>query len=211
MLSRDSDLERHKVFTIMNYQKIHDSIIKRAKTRKLEGYKERHHIIPRCMGGTDNDENLIELTAREHFIIHLLLAEIYNIPKLWRAVNMLSNWGRSTSRQYQRIKENLSHSDCTKQKMRKPKSESHRNNMKGPKPNSKQYIELTTGKIDYLNGLSQFFNIPASSIHWNTKVIRSMKSGLNFQEINNPPNPFWDLTQRELKREYYKNKIKFGK
>lgn len=77
MLSRDSDLERHKVLTIMNYQKIHDSIIKRAKTRKLEGYKERHHVIPRCLGGTDDNENLIELTAREHFLVHKLLCEIY--------------------------------------------------------------------------------------------------------------------------------------
>ena len=56
----------------MNYQKIHDAIIERAKTRKLEGYKERHHIIPRCLGGTDDNENLVDLTAREHFIIHLL-------------------------------------------------------------------------------------------------------------------------------------------
>jgi hypothetical protein len=195
----------------MKYQKIHDDIIERAKNRQLEGYKERHHIIPRCMGGTDDADNLIDLTAREHFIIHLLLAELYNTPSLWRAANMLANWGRATSRQYQRIKENLSHSEQTKQKMRKPKSSCHRSNMKGPKPNSKQYIELTTGKVDYLNGLSQFFNIPASSIHWNTKVDRSMKSGLNFQEVNNPPDPNWDIIQKENKKLYYKNKISFGK
>jgi hypothetical protein len=192
----------------MNYQKIHDQIIERAKTRVLIGYKERHHIIPRCMGGTNNKENLIDLTAREHFIIHLLLAEIHNTPSLWRAVNMLSNWGRSTSKQYQRIKENLTHSEQTKQKMRTPKSESHRNNMKGPRINSKQYIELTTGKIDYLNGLSQFFNIPASSIHWNTKINRVMKStGLNFQEIGNPPDIKWDINQRAQKKKNIIKKI----
>jgi hypothetical protein len=194
----------------MNYQRIHDAIIERAKTRKLDGYKERHHIIPRCVGGTNDLENLVDLTAREHFIIHLLLAEIYNIPKLWRAVNMLANWGRATSRQYQYIKENLKHSEYTKEKMRKPKSESHRNNMKGPKPKSKQYIELTTGRVDYLNGLSQFFNVPASSIHWNTKLVRSMKSGLNFQEVGNPPNLNWEHLQREFKKQYYKNKVLFG-
>jgi hypothetical protein len=195
----------------MNYQRIHDAIIERAKTRKLEGYKERHHIIPRCIGGTNDLENLVNLTAKEHFIIHLLLAEIYNIPKLWRAVNMLANWGRATSRQYQHIKENLKHSEYTKEKMRKPKSASHRNNMKGPKPKSKQYIELTTGRVDYLNGLSQFFNVPASSIHWNTKLVRSMKSGLNFQEVGNTPNLNWELLQREFKKQYYKNKVSFGK
>jgi hypothetical protein len=61
----------------MNYQRIHDQIIDRARTRKLTGYKERHHIIPRCMGGDNSAENLVDLTAREHFIIHKLLCEIF--------------------------------------------------------------------------------------------------------------------------------------
>ena len=61
----------------MNYQKIYDQIIKQAKTRKLDGYKEKHHIIPKCIGGLDTKENLVELTAREHFICHRLLCEIY--------------------------------------------------------------------------------------------------------------------------------------
>lgn len=61
----------------MDYKKIHDNIIKRAKTRKLEGYFERHHIIPKCMNGTNNPDNLVDLTAREHFLIHWLLHEIY--------------------------------------------------------------------------------------------------------------------------------------
>ena len=30
----------------MNYERIYNAIIERAKTRQLEGYKERHHIIP---------------------------------------------------------------------------------------------------------------------------------------------------------------------
>lgn len=38
-------------------------------------YKERHHIIPKCMGGNNEKDNLIDLYAREHFIAHKLLAE----------------------------------------------------------------------------------------------------------------------------------------
>jgi hypothetical protein len=61
----------------MDYKKIHDKIIERAKTRKLEGYVEKHHIIPKCMNGTNEPNNLVKLTAREHFLIHWLLHEMY--------------------------------------------------------------------------------------------------------------------------------------
>lgn len=60
----------------MNYQKIYNQIIERAKTRKLECYKEKHHIIPRCIGGGNEKSNIVELTAREHFLCHWLLYEI---------------------------------------------------------------------------------------------------------------------------------------
>lgn len=61
----------------MNYQKIYNQIIERAKNRQLEGYKEKHHILPKCLGGSNDKSNLVELTAREHFLCHMLLCEIY--------------------------------------------------------------------------------------------------------------------------------------
>ena len=96
----------------MNYKKIYDQIINRAKTRIVSGYKERHHIIPRCMGGTDNLENLVELTAREHFMAHKLLCEIYpNNDKLQYALWMMSNVKYEnrtyniSNREYERIRQ----------------------------------------------------------------------------------------------------------
>lgn len=64
----------------MNYQKIYDKIIENAriKEKNLEsGYYEYHHIIPLCIGGTDNIDNLVKLTLREHYICHKLLTKIY--------------------------------------------------------------------------------------------------------------------------------------
>ena len=61
----------------MNYEKIYNQIVNRAKNRILECYTEKHHIIPRCMGGSDDKENLVSLTAREHFLCHHLLVRIY--------------------------------------------------------------------------------------------------------------------------------------
>lgn len=74
----------------MNYQKIYDQIIDRARNRKLNCYKEKHHVTPRCLGGSDNKDNLVELTAREHFICHWLLCRTYpENKKLAKAFNMM--------------------------------------------------------------------------------------------------------------------------
>jgi hypothetical protein len=61
----------------MDYAKIYDSLIERAKNRTLSGYSEWHHILPQCMGGGDEDENLAQLTPEEHFIAHKLLVKIH--------------------------------------------------------------------------------------------------------------------------------------
>jgi len=61
----------------MNYQKIHDHIIQNTQQNPPVGYVERHHIIPTCMNGNDNLNNLIDLSARQHFIIHWLLTKLY--------------------------------------------------------------------------------------------------------------------------------------
>ena len=58
------------------YTRVYNLIIERAKHRSLTGYKERHHIIPQSLGGTNNLSNLVHLTAREHFICHLLLTKM---------------------------------------------------------------------------------------------------------------------------------------
>lgn len=71
----------------MNYTKIYNQIIERAQNRKVDGYVEKHHIVPKCMGGLDVKENIVKLTAREHFICHRLLCEIYpENTKLWYAL-----------------------------------------------------------------------------------------------------------------------------
>jgi len=63
------------MFLDNKYKKWHDSIIDRAKNRVLSCYVEKHHIIPKSCSGSNNKNNLVFLTAREHFIIHLLLTK----------------------------------------------------------------------------------------------------------------------------------------
>jgi hypothetical protein len=68
----------------MDYKRIYEAFIKDRRIRELAltGYVERHHIIPRCMGGGDGSDNLIRLTPEDHIFAHLLLAKIYG-RALW--------------------------------------------------------------------------------------------------------------------------------
>ena len=101
----------------MDYQRIYNQLIERAKNRVLEKgiYSERHHIVPRCIGGSDSPENLVSLTAREHFIAHWLLArqypENYKLAyAIWAMVNQTNNSNQLrkytvSSRVYQSLRE----------------------------------------------------------------------------------------------------------
>ena len=65
----------------MNYEKIYNQIIEKAKLEnRIKNdniYYERHHIIPKCLGGTNKKENLVLLTGKEHYMCHKLLTYIY--------------------------------------------------------------------------------------------------------------------------------------
>ena len=60
------------------YTRWYYNIVQRAQSRILpqDIYAEKHHIIPRSLGGDNSKENLVRLTAREHFVCHLLLTKM---------------------------------------------------------------------------------------------------------------------------------------
>ena len=75
---------------INKYNSWYTAITTRARTRQLAGYCETHHIIPRSLGGQDTVDNLVKLTAREHFICHWLLTKIHTMgPEHWKMLNAL--------------------------------------------------------------------------------------------------------------------------
>ncbi len=67
------------MFIQNKYTKWYFNIIKTAQARiDLVDYHESHHIIPKCLGGSNDKINLVKLTAKEHFICHLLLTKMSN-------------------------------------------------------------------------------------------------------------------------------------
>lgn len=74
----------------MNYKKIYENLIKYRKTNIPTGYTENHHILPRSMGGSNEADNLVKLTGREHWIAHLLLYKIHKNSQTAHACHMMA-------------------------------------------------------------------------------------------------------------------------
>lgn len=97
---------------IIEYRKIHPVII---------GYYEIHHIRPKSLGGTDKQDNLVNLTGREHLVVHQLLKKIMFFKygpdsneyksmtyALWQMTNRCNLKAHMTSRQYELLRKEFS-------------------------------------------------------------------------------------------------------
>lgn len=75
----------------MDYERIYAAFINDRMARQPEPpeYSERHHIVPRTLGGSDEAANLIRLTPEDHYFAHLLLAKIHG-GNLWSCVLLLT-------------------------------------------------------------------------------------------------------------------------
>lgn len=83
------------LFIDSKYTNWYYSIVCRNKNVNKQIYTEKHHIIPKCMGGPNKKDNIVRLTAKEHFICHWILTKICIDPihkkKMFYALNRLSN------------------------------------------------------------------------------------------------------------------------
>ena len=91
--------------TVMDYKKHYQKLIKKARKRNLNSYTERHHILPKCLGGSDSRNNLVELTPEEHYVAHQLLVKIYgNVPGLIYSAILMATYSKYN---HQRINNKL--------------------------------------------------------------------------------------------------------
>lgn len=159
----------------MDYQRVHDEIISESRLTSPVGYrhrnkfglyKERHHIIPRCLAGDNTPINLIYLTARRHFIVHRLLTKIHpNNSKVWYAYFAMFRetsvrmryrdigWSKSVSKEYEHFRTKMSEIQTGRKlsyetklkislaKLGKPFSSSHKERLSIAKKGTHRSIE----------------------------------------------------------------------
>jgi len=175
----------------MNYKQIYQKlIISRLKLKKLRTieknqkiqYYEKHHILPKSLNGTENKDNLVLLTAKEHFLAHRLLCEIY--PKnnklkfaFWAMCNQtfgdVKREYKISSKTYQRAKEEFILINSLRHKGKKWSKE-HREKYKEYCKNNPSPMKGKTGILNHL------FKIPRTK-----KVIEKItKTKLDHPERN---------------------------
>lgn len=200
----------------MDYQSVYNNLIANAQKRqKIEIYTERHHILPKSLGGNDESDNLVDLTAREHFIVHLLLAKIYGGPMITAAF-IMSNYGKYGSKEYGWLKEQYFESikgrkisEITKAKMsiahkNKVLSTEHKNKLstarKGKQHTDETKLKISKklkGKTKSTEHCDNLSNSHKEQVPWN----KNIKTGFN----GNPP---WNKGIRLSEEQ--KNKLKIS-
>ncbi|AZV02167.1 homing endonuclease [Pectobacterium phage Arno162] len=123
----------------MDYKRIYDELISSAiinngrpigmEKKGRDAFLDRHHIIPKCIGGSDNRSNLVYLTPRQHLLAHHLLIKIYDSSGLRFAYHLMSKGRlRRGVKLSQDTKDKISQS-----KLGKPRSEEAKEKMRKPR------------------------------------------------------------------------------
>lgn len=142
------------IFIDNKYTRWYYNIINNAKFRNLTGYTEKHHIIPKSCGGSNSKDNLVALTAKEHFICHLLLVRMVEgnfCYKMAYALNRMLTTNSNnqvryipTSRKFEKVRLQISNT-----------LKGHSSPMKGRRHSEetkKKLSEIHKGKSSLLKG-----------------------------------------------------------
>ena len=135
----------------ITYKEFIDNILEtRGRFACGEEYHETHHIIPKCIGGNNDEDNLIDLFAREHFEAHRLLAlENPENKKLIHAWWMMSTMLDSKQRRVQ-----ITPQEYEEARNRFSQSMMGENNPMYGKPSHRRGAHLTDEQKQYLREIN---------------------------------------------------------
>ena len=155
------------------YRSLYIRLIKRGLSmteKELNGYNEKHHILPRCMGGDDNKENLVLLPVRYHIMAHIILLEVYpENNKIAITVGLMLNGSNSNGPMNIRtsiIEKKFSSRLIAKSREKAKKLISGSNSpiLGGKNPNSKRVISPEGKIFNSIKEASKYYKIPYMTI-----------------------------------------------
>ena len=163
------------MFLDNKYTKIYYKIIEKVSKREKISIGEVHHIVPKSMGGSNKKDNLVKLTYKEHYICHLLLTKMVDIPKHKRNMLFALRVFGKSSNFFQKTKQetNIFYSNLH---LGISKTEEHKKKMRGKRPHVDQkgtnnnafkgYIMTPYGKFESLTEAASIENVHFSTISY---------------------------------------------
>jgi hypothetical protein len=167
------------------YKRWYFSIVEKAQQRSnlTEEYFEKHHIVPKSLGGSNKKENIVRVTAKEHFVCHLLLTKFTegeSKRKMSYALWMMCN---AATKKHQRylpksktydISKKIRSIEFSKATKGKKKSEEAKMNMRGKRPNFIQHGCYNNAfKGYYITPWGTFESVDAAYINKTIDITRS--------------------------------------
>ncbi len=157
--------------------------------------KHKHHIVPKHMNGSNDPQNIIELSIEEHANAHKVLYEMHGkledylawkglTGQISRADLLIELYRQNGKIQGKKNKgktawnRGLSMTEEQKQKLRKPKSEEHKQKLKKPKQDTSKmgkYERTDSIKLKLkIANKNQFDTAESRKIH--SEKIKSVRS-----------------------------------
>lgn len=95
-------MNKHNLFNQSKYTRWYYAIIQKRAITDRRRRHEVHHIIPECLGGGDEPENLVRLSGHDHAWCHWLLTKMTqgeDRAKMVYAFNMMGVYGEHMERE----------------------------------------------------------------------------------------------------------------
>jgi len=191
--------------------------IEYCRTNLTPGYTELHHIIPKSMGGSDDDSNLIRLTARQHFIAHHLLWKSYQNKEtnfaFW-AMRMKNNKNKLNSKTYSLLKKQHSLYQSDLKKIYNPMFEKNAkikisNYKKGKTLSKETKAKMSAARKGMLKSDITKLKISKALIGKEKSVEHKLKLSKNHADVSGSKNPMFGKSAiKEKNLKWYTNGIK---
>ena len=206
------------LFTENKYTRVYYRIVEHRKSNPSTDPTERHHIIPKSLGGSDNPDNLVDLTLREHFICHLLLTKMVEEAEhrycMTRASRLMANTRgiKVNSRLYAIIGQHQPTPESVKQKISdskkgstwandKERVEKHRKQRLGVKHTNHRRKNMSKGMLG-----KNSYSYEVEGVVYESNQIVATKYGLNRDTVRkrcrNPNFPEWKIVDKSRNQCY---------